>query len=93
MDNFKYHSPTAVYFGQGQVDSLPQEIKGRYKKILLVTGGGSVKRNGVFDSVVSGIKKAGAKYIELSGVMPNPRIKSVYQGIGICKSEGIDLVL
>ena len=93
MDNFKYHSPTAVYFGRGQAAELPQEIKGRYKKILLVTGLGSVKRNGVFDSVVSGIKKAGAKYIELSGVMPNPRIKSVYQGVDICKHDGIDLVL
>jgi alcohol dehydrogenase YqhD (iron-dependent ADH family) len=93
MDNFKYHSPTAVYFGRGQVNSLSQEIDGRFKKILIVTGGGSVKRNNIFDSVVSEIKKAGSEYLELTGIKPNPRIKSVYEGVEICKRRGIDLVL
>jgi alcohol dehydrogenase YqhD (iron-dependent ADH family) len=93
MDNFKYHSPTAVYFGRNQVASLSQEINGRFKKILLITGSGSVKRNGILDSVILGIKNAGAEYLELSGIKPNPRLKSVYRGIDICKREGIDLVL
>jgi butanol dehydrogenase len=93
MDNFKFQSPTSVYFGRGQVKALPQEIRGRFKKILLVTGGGSVKRNGIFDSVVAEIKNLGINYLELSGIMPNPRLKSVYKGIDICKKEGIDLIL
>jgi butanol dehydrogenase len=93
MDNFKYHSPTAVYFGKGQVQALAQEIKAGFKKILIVTGQGSVKKNGIFESVISEIKKAGIKYLELSGVKPNPRLKSVYEGIDICRQEGIGLVL
>jgi len=93
MDNFKYHVPTAVYFGKGQVKALPQEIRGRFKKILIVTGAGSAKRNGIFNKVVAETKKAGVEYLELSGIKPNPRLKSVHDGVDICKKEGIDLVL
>ena len=93
MDNFKYNVPTAVYFGKGQIEALSREVKNRFKKALIVTGGGSVKRNGIFDSVVLEIRKTGLEYLELSGVKPNPRLKSVHDGVEICKREGIDLVL
>ena len=93
MDNFKYHTPTAVYFGKGQIKSLSQEIRGRFKKILIVTGKGSVKRNGIFDDIIAEIKKADIRYVELSGIKPNPRLASVHEGVDICKRENVDLVL
>jgi alcohol dehydrogenase YqhD (iron-dependent ADH family) len=93
MLNFEYNIPTRVYFGKGEVASLEHELKGRYKRVLIVTGSGSVKSNGVFDQVLAQVKKAGLDYKELSGIQPNPRLKSVYKGIQICRDNGIDLVL
>jgi butanol dehydrogenase len=93
MNNFKYHSPTAIYFGKGQVKALPQELRGRFRKILIVTGVKSAKENGIFANVVSGIKRSGAGYVEFSGIKPNPRLKGVHEGIDICRKQGIDLVL
>jgi alcohol dehydrogenase YqhD (iron-dependent ADH family) len=93
MDNFFYHSPTALYFGKGQAGQISNLIKGKFKKILIVTGRKSVKENRIFDSVVKEVEKAGSGFIELSGIKPNPRIESVRQGIGLCKKHDVDLVL
>ncbi|MFA5068624.1 MAG: iron-containing alcohol dehydrogenase [Candidatus Omnitrophota bacterium] len=94
MDNFKYHSPTTVYFGKGQIESLSREIMDKgFKNILIVTGMSSAKKHSVFDEAVSRIKEAGARYFELSGIQPNPKIKTVYEGIRICRRDNIDLVL
>jgi len=93
MLNFTYHIPTIVYFGKGQVSALEPELRSRAKKVLIVTGTGSVKKNGVFDAVVNQVKRAGVSYVELSGIAPNPRLKSVYEGIALCKKEGVDFVL
>ncbi len=93
MDNFKFHIPTSVYFGKGQVNSLGAELPGRYKRALIVTGSGSVKSNGIYEQVIAQFKKAGLEHEELSGVKPNPKIESVYQGIKICRQKNIDLVL
>ena len=93
MLNFKHHIPTIVYFGKGQAVALSEELKKRAKKILIVTGGGSVKKHGIFDDVIGQVKKAGVSGIELPGIKPNPRLKSVHQGIEICKKESIDFIL
>ena len=93
MNNFTFHIPTKIHFGKGEVKSLENELKGRATKILIVTGGGSVKKNGIFDDVTRVIKKANVAFVELSGIKPNPRLKSVYEGIDICKKEKIDFVL
>lgn len=93
MLNFTHHIPTVVHFGKGQVSALEGELKKRAKKILIVTGRGSVKKNGIFDDVVKEVKKANILYVELSGIKPNPRLKSVYKGIEICKKESVDFVL
>ena len=90
MKNFKHEIQTIIYFGKGEVKALGPELKKRSKKVLIVTGGGSVKKNGIFDSVV---KQIGIPYVELSGVVPNPRLESVYKGIEICKKESIDFIL
>ncbi len=93
MLNFKYYIPTALYFGKGEVASLEHELKGKYKRALIVTGSGSVKSNGIFYQVLAQVKKAGLEYKELSGIQPNPRLKSVYKGIQVCRDSNIDLVL
>ena len=93
MQNFTYYIPTKVYFGKGQVAALKEELKTRAKKVLIVTGGGSVKKNGIFDDVIKEVKSAGVSYVELSGIKPNPRLKSVYEGIRISKKEKVDFVL
>ena len=63
------------------------------EKVLLTYGGGSIKRNGIYDAVKQTLLDAGKKVFELSGIMPNPRTEKVYEGIEICKIEGIDLIL
>ena len=93
MQNFNYYIPTKVYFGKGQIGALGEELKNRAKKVLIVTGGGSVKKNGIFDQVIKEAKKARVSFVELSGVKPNPRLKSVYEGIEIARKEGVDFIL
>jgi alcohol dehydrogenase YqhD (iron-dependent ADH family) len=92
MNNFIYHTPTKVFFGRGEIRSLPVQIS-PFKRILLVTGKASVKKNNIFDQVVEQIKKTDCEFIELSGIKPNPSLESVYAGIDICKEKDIDLVL
>lgn len=96
MRNFKLNLPTEIYFGEGQIENLGGLVK-QYggktygSKILVVIGGGSVKRNGIFDAVISQIKDI--DYIEFAGVEPNPRLETVRKGIEICKQENIDFIL
>ena len=93
MLNFTYHIPTRIHFGKGEVKALEEELKSRFKKVLIVTGGGSVKKNGIFDDVTGELKKAKVSFVELSGIKPNPRLASVYDGIEICRKEGVDFIL
>ena len=93
MINFTQYIPTVIHFGKGQVQAIEAELKKRAKKALIVTGGGSVKRNGIFDAVIREVKKANISYVELSGIKPNPRLKSVYEGIDLCRRESVDFIL
>jgi alcohol dehydrogenase YqhD (iron-dependent ADH family) len=90
---FEFYNPTHLIFGAGSLAHLG-EIAGRYgKKALIVTGGGSVKRSGVFDKAVSSLNAAGVAYAECSGVEPNPRITTVRRGSQIAKDEGCDMII
>lgn len=94
MDNFNFYSPTYFAFGKGKeakVGALVKRFGG--SKVLLHYGGGSVKTNGVFDSVTKSLEEAGIPYVELGGVKPNPRSGLVYEGIELCRKEGVDFVL
>jgi hypothetical protein len=91
--NFKYSIPTKIFFGKGQISYLPQQIKLYGSKILLVYGGGSIKRNGLYQNVINLLKENELPFWELSGVDPNPRIGSVEKGIQICKDQNIDFIL
>lgn len=92
MYNFMFYVPTRIYFGKGQISHL-SELKNYGSKVLLVYGGGSIKRNGVYDNAVQILKDAGVSMYELSGVEPNPKIETVRKGVSMCKAEGIDMVL
>lgn len=93
MDNFTFYNPTKLIFGKGQLEELKNELPQYGKKVLLVYGGGSIKRNGLYDSVMNYLNEMGAEVFELPGVEPNPRISTVRKGVQICKEEGVDFLL
>lgn len=93
MDNFTFTNPTKLIFGKGQLEELKNEVPQYGKKVLLVYGGGSIKRNGLYDSVINYLKEMDAQVFELSGVEPNPRLSTVHKGVQICKEEGIEFLL
>lgn len=88
-----YFNPTKLLFGKGQLSQLSKEVTKYGKKVLLIYGGGSIKRNGVYDEVTNILKAADVEWIELNGVEPNPRVTTVRKGIEICKEENVDFVL
>lgn len=91
MKNFEFCVPTDVLFGRDQEKQLPQKLAGFGKKILMTYGGGSIKRNGLYDKLMQTLKDF--EVFELGGVEPNPRISTVNKGVAICKREGIDMIL
>ena len=94
MFDFKYFTPTKVMFGKNAEDKvaqLIQEFGG--KKVLIHYGGGSVIRSGLMQKVTDHLDKAGIPYVKLGGAVPNPRLSLVYEGIELCKNEGIDFLL
>lgn len=93
MNSFIYHIPTKIYFGENQLCHLGKELSKYGKHVLLTYGGGSIKRSGLYDAVMTEIKKSGLEVFELSGIDPNPRIDSVRQGVKICKEQKIDVLL
>ncbi|MCY8662348.1 iron-containing alcohol dehydrogenase [Bacillus haynesii] len=93
MDNFTYWNPTKLIIGRGEVEKLADEVKHYGRNVLLVYGGGSIKRNGLYDQVISNLEKAGATVHELPGVEPNPRVATVNKGVAICKENDIDFLL
>lgn len=92
MNNFTYSIPTVIHFGRDQLSRLT-ELRERGTKVLLVYGGGSIKRSGLYDAAVKILTDAGMVMTELSGVEPNPRIESVRRGVELCRENGIEMVL
>jgi alcohol dehydrogenase YqhD (iron-dependent ADH family) len=94
MNPFRFQNPTALYYGKGQIEQhLAEEVRRYGTRVLLVYGGGSIKRNGLYDKVMGILRGAGVEVFELAGVEPNPRLTTVYKGIDICRREHIDLIL
>nr|MDF9458277.1 iron-containing alcohol dehydrogenase [Bacillus pumilus] len=93
MENFIYYNPTKLMFGKGQLEGLKSELARYGKRVLLVYGGGGIKKNGLYDNVISALNEAEAEVFELSGVEPNPRLTTVEKGIDICQNEKIDFLL
>jgi alcohol dehydrogenase YqhD (iron-dependent ADH family) len=93
MKNFTFYNPTKLIFGKGQLEQLKTEVPKYGSKVLLVYGGGSIKRSGLYDQVTNLLNEIGAQVFELPGVEPNPRITTARKGVEICKNEGIDFLL
>ncbi len=93
MNFFTFANPTELIFGKDSVQKLKDKAQSFGKNVLLVYGGGSVKRNGLYDQIVGILKEADKTIYELSGVEPNPRLSTVHKGIQICKDEDIDFIL
>lgn len=93
MNDFIFHNPAKVYFGKDVMKNMPTELKRFGNKILLVYGGGSIKKSGLYDYVVNSMDDNGFELFELSGVEPNPRHSTVNKGAAICKKEKIDVIL
>jgi alcohol dehydrogenase YqhD (iron-dependent ADH family) len=91
MDNFRFNAYTEMLFGKGQIAQLPNVLKNYGKNILLVYGGGSIKKNGIYDTTIELLKDF--NIVELSGVDPNPRIESVRKGVELCKENKVDVIL
>ena len=93
MYNFTHDIGTIVHFGKGQIEKLPGAVKQYANKVLLTYGGGSIKKNGIYDAVIKGFKENGIEWVELSGIDPNPRVTSVREGQKICKEQGIEAIV
>ena len=94
MENFEFYSPTRFVFGRGaenKVGALVRKCGGT--KVLLHFGGGSIKANGIYGKVVASLEAARLEFVELGGVMPNPRSGLVREGIELCRREKVDFVL
>lgn len=92
MQAFTYHIPTKIHFGKGQLVHLT-ELSESGHSVLLVYGGGSIKKSGLYEEAMQLLHQAGLQVTELSGVEPNPRIESVRAGVACCKEQKLDMVL
>ncbi|AJD91879.1 NADH-dependent butanol dehydrogenase A [Jeotgalibacillus malaysiensis] len=93
MDTFTFYNPVKLIFGKDQVEQLKEEVPKYGKKVLVVYGGGSIKKNGLYDQITGLLKEIDAEVFELSGVEPNPRLTTAEKGIEIAKKENIDFIL
>lgn len=92
MNSFNFFNPTKIIFGENAINNLANEVK-NYKNILFTYGGGSIKKNGIYNKVIQILKNENKNVIELDGIMPNPRKEKVYEGIELCKNNNIDFIL
>lgn len=91
MENFKFHASTEMLFGKNQIENLPKILNKYGKNVLLTYGGGSIKKNGIYDKVYTLLTDF--NIVELSGIEPNPRIGTVKAGVELCKNNNIDVIL
>ena len=93
LGNFAYCNPTKLYFGEDSLSNLSKELKKYGKNVVLVYGGGSIKRNGIYDEVMAILKEEDKDVAEIEGVMPNPSLEKLYEGIDIARKHKVDLLL
>lgn len=93
LGNFSYCNPTKLYFGEDSLDCLREELPKYGENVMLVYGGGSIKRNGIYDQVVKLLDESGKNVFEDPGVMPNPTVEKLYEGCRIARENQVDLIL
>lgn len=93
MNNFIFQNATRVYFGQGCVKEYLSCLTRNANTVLLAYGGGSIRKNGVYDEVSGILRSAGKQIVEFSGIMPNPTYAKVLEGAKLARESGADLIL
>lgn len=93
LGNFTYCNPTKLYFGEDALSNLSTELKKYGTNVVLVYGGGSIKKNGIYDEVMEILKAEGKNVAEISGVMPNPTLEKLYEGVEIARKHNADFLL
>ena len=91
--NFTFHNPTKLHFGEKAMDSLVGELKNYGPVVQLSYGGGSIKKNGIYDQVVAALESAGKTVVEDGGVMSNPTLERMLEGAAKAKANNVDLIL
>ena len=93
LGNFSYSNPTRLYFGDNALVFLAEELQNYGRRVMLTYGGGSIKRNGVYDDVLRILTEAGKEVFEDPGVMSNPTVQKLYEGCRIARENNVDLIL
>lgn len=93
LGNFVFSNPTKLYFGEDSLDYLNEELPKYGKNVQLVYGGGSIKKNGIYDKVTAILKSNGKEIFEDGGVMPNPTVEKLYEGVQIARDNQVDFIL
>ena len=93
LGNFTYCNPTKLYFGDKSLENLGAELRKYGKNVLLIYGGGSIKKNGIYDEVMAILKEEGKNVAEIAGVMPNPTLEKLYEGLEIARAHKADFLL
>lgn len=93
LGNFSYHNPTKLYFGEDSLNYLQDELKNYGQNVLLAYGGGSIKKNGLYDDIIAILKECGKNVAEVSGVMPNPTSDKLNEGVAIALENKADFIL
>ena len=93
LGNFSYSNPTKLYFGEDSLNYLNEELPKYGKNVQLAYGGGSIKKNGIYDKVMEILKANGKNVFEDGGVMPNPTVEKLYEGVEIAREHKVDFIL
>lgn len=93
LGTFTYCNPTKLYFGEGSLKYLKEELPKYGSNVVLIYGGGSIKKNGIYDAVVEILKENGKCVAEIAGVMPNPTLAKLYEGVQIARDHQADFLL
>ena len=93
LGNFIYSNPTKLYFGEEAQKNLVEALGNFGKKVMLTYGGGSIKRNGIYDDVIAALTAAGKEVVKLPGVMPNPTVDKLIEGCKVARENDVDFIL
>lgn len=93
LGNFSYCNPTKLYFGEDALENLIVELAKYGNNVALVYGSGSIKKNGIYDEIMDILKSAGKTVSEIAGVMPNPTVHKLYEGVEIARTHKVDFIL
>ena len=93
LGNFSYCNPTKLYFGENSLSNLSDELRKYGDNVVLVYGTGSIKKNGIYDDIIEILKESNKNITEIEGVMPNPTVEKLYDGIEIARNHNADFIL